>query len=393
MLRRAWINLFSCCCAMLLFSFRLSGAGESSVPQKLKAGTSWLIYFGTYTDAASKGIYAYHFNPDANHFESLGLAAELASPAWLTVHPNHKFLYAVSYDGKGEGSIFSYRIDARTGRLAFLNKVSAGGGEPIHLAVDRTGNLLLDANYVGGQVVVFRLNQDGTIGLRTAFIQHTGSSVNPSRQRSPHPHEVTLSADNRYVIVPDLGVDKLFMYRLDPKAGTLAAGSSPVVALPAGSGPRHFAFHPNGRFGYLVSELDAAITSFAYTSATGELRPLQTLSTVPDKFAGDKSASEVWVDRAGRYLYASDRSDDALLVFSIDPRQGTLTKVQSVPSQGKTPRHFTADPTGQYLFVGNQKSDSVVIFKIDPASGKLSPTGQTLSVPTPTCVVFVPENR
>jgi 6-phosphogluconolactonase len=363
-----------------------------AAPEKANSSPQYLVYFGTITGPKSKGIYAYRFDPNKAQLDSIGMVAEIERPTWLAEHPSHKYLYAASDLGNDvDGTIFSYKIDARTGSLTFMNKVSADGGGPTHLAVDETGKMLLAADFGSGRVVAFRLNTDGTIGQQTARMQHTGKSINPRRQLSPHAHGVFIAADSRHVIVPDLGVDKVFSYRLDVQHGTLAPNEPPFVDMPAGYGPRHFAFHPNGQFAYLINEMESAVTAFAYTSATGELKPLQTISTLPDNFVyGTKSGAEVWVDQAGRFLYVSSRSDDTLTVFSIDPRQGTLQPIQRIPTQGKYTWHFAADPTGQYLFVANRDSDNVVIFKIDSGTGKLAPTGQVFSVPSPTCVVFVP---
>jgi 6-phosphogluconolactonase len=248
---------------------------------------------------------------------------------------------------------------------------------------------VLATNYGGGQVVAYQLNRDGSIGRQTVRIQHSGPPVIPN-QSGPHPHQIVFSPDNRYVLVPDLGLNSIFTYRLDSRRGTLQQAKPPFVTMPERYGPRHFVFHPNGRFGYLLDELLSAVTVFSYTGASAEIKELQTISTLPDGFAGARSGAEIRVDRAGRYLYASSRSDDTIAVFSIDPQQGTLTMVQRIPTQGKSPRSFALDPTGQYLFVANQRSDEVIVFRIDAANGQLVPTDQRLDVPAPVCFAFVP---
>jgi 6-phosphogluconolactonase len=380
---------------MVLDYANIERRDENTGFAKAKSGSSWLVYLGTKDVHATKGVYVCRFDSGTDEFHPIGRVAEIEAATWLTVHPGNKYLYAVSQlgtDGSRDAFLFSYKIDARTGNLTLLNKVSAGGGGTAHLAVDKTEELLLAANFGGGQIVAFHLNRDGSIGRQTADIQHMGKSVLP-RQSSPHPHQVVIAPDNLHLIAPDMGLDKVYIYRIDPRPGTLAAVNPSFATLPAGSGPRHFAFHPSGRFGYLIDEFESAITVFAYTSAIGELKPLQTLSTLPDHFKGKKSGAEVWVDQAGRYLYAASRSDSTLLVFSIDPQQGTLTMIQRIDTQGKKPWHFAADPTGQYLFVANRDSNNVVVFRIDSGSGKLAPTGQALSVPQPTCVLFVPADK
>jgi 6-phosphogluconolactonase len=350
-----------------------------------------LVYFGTVTGPKSKGIHAYRFDSSKAQVESLGMVAEIVKPSWLVEHPNHKYLYATSDLGNDVvGFLYSYKIDARTGSLTLMNKVPAGGGGPTHLAVDKAGKVLLSANFGGGQVAAFQLNEDGAIGKQTALMQHTGKGIT-SRQQSPHAHGVTISADGRYVLAADLGVDKVFSYRLDVQQGTLAPNDPPSATQPPGFGPRHIVFHPNGQFAYLVNEIESAVTAFAYDSAKGGLKPIQTISTLPEYFVyGAKSAAEVWIDPAGRFLYMLNRSDDTVVVFAIDPQKGTLQPVQRIATQGKFPWHFIADPSGQYLFVANRDSDNVTLFKIDSGTGKLAPTGQSFSVPSPICVTFVP---
>jgi 6-phosphogluconolactonase len=390
--------LFALCLLALLVPLSILSAQPANQPapgvagtQPAKSGASFLVYFGTATGPNSKGIYAYRFNTGTGKCDPLGLAAEVERPTWLTVHPNQQTLYAVSEirgDRVADSAIHSLKIDAGTGRLTFMNKVP---GSATFLAVDKEAKVLLAAKFGDGQVAAFKLNVDGTIGGQTALMQHTGKSINAIRQTSPHPHGAYITPDSRYVIVPDLGVDKVFSYRLDVANGTLAPNDPPFVNQPAGYGPRHFTFHPSGQFGYLINELESAVTVFAYNSATGGLKPLQTISTLPEHFVyGNKSGAEIWVDQAGRFLYVSSRSDDSILVFAIDPRQGTLQPIQRMPTFGKTTWHFAADPTGQYLFAVNTDSDNAVVFKIDPATGRLAPTGQVISVPSPMCVLFVP---
>jgi 6-phosphogluconolactonase len=389
MFPRICTALLLICCAVLLSLPHAANAAAK--PAQTKA-TNFIVYFGT----RDKAIYACRFNSSTGQMESLGAVADIERPSWLAMHPKLPILYAVSElgnDGKEDGWIYSYKVDARTGKLQLFNKVSATGGGTTHVAIDKSGKFLLAVNFGGGQVVAFRINPDGTIGEQTAKIQHFGSGPDPERQGSPHPHQVNLSSDNRYVIVPDRALDRIFTYRLDPQSGALTPAKPPSVALPPASAPRHFTFHPNGRFGYVITELQATIVTYNYTPATGELKPIQTVSTIPDNFTGTKSGSEVWVEPSGRYLYAASRSDDTILLYSIDPGLGTLSLLQRVSSQGSTPRYLTADPTGQFMFVTNERANQVVLFRIDRATGKLSPTGQTLNMPFPGHVLFVPAEK
>jgi 6-phosphogluconolactonase len=385
--RRLCSILFS---ALFCVMAGLPGRAADNKPQ---SGSKYLVYFGTYTGPKSKGIYAYRFDPAAGKLDPVGLAAEIVRPSWVTVHPNHKFLYAVSElgnNGKEQGSISSFAIDAATGELKFLNKVSSGGGGACHLAIDKTGKTLYVANYGSGSVAAFPLGADGTLGERSGFSQHEGSSVNPRRQKGPHAHAVVLSADNRFLFVPDLGTDKVMSYRIDPAEGSLTANDPPFVQVKAGSGPRHFTFAPNGKFAYLINEMGSRVTAFSYNPSKGSLEEIQTTSTLPQDFRGENNSAEIEIDRRGRFLYATNRGDDSIAVFAVAPKTGKLTEVERVPTQGKTPRNIKLDPTGKYLFAANQDSNNVVIFKVDNSTGRLTPTGQVLDVGSPVCVQFVP---
>ncbi|MGA2329542.1 MAG: lactonase family protein [Bryobacteraceae bacterium] len=354
----------------------------------------FLVYVGTYTGAQSKGIYAWRFDAGSGAATPLGLAAEAANPAFLAVDPTNRYLYAASeiatYGGKREGAVSAFAIDAASGKLTLLNQVSSRGAGPAFVTVDRTGTNVLVANYTGGSVAVCPIHSDGRLGEATAFVQHTGSSINPQRQREPHAHSVNVSPDNRFAIVADAGLDKLMVYRLDAAKGALAPNDPPFAAVKPGSGPRHFTFHPSGKFAYVINELASTVTVFSYDAARGALSELQTVSTLPQGFTGSSTTAEVQVDAAGKFLYGSNRGHDSIAVFAIDPAKGTLTPVEYVPTQGKTPRNFRIDPTGSYLFAANRSSGSVVIFRRDAKTGRLTPTGKVLEVASPACVKFVP---
>lgn len=357
------------------------------------AKSKYLVYIGTYTGPKSKGIYAYRFDAAALKLESVGLVGEIVRPSFLTVHPNQRFLYAVSElgnDGKVNGSITAFAIDRKSGMLTPLNTVSSGGGGSCHLVVDKTGKALVVANYGSGRVASFKVEPDGRLSDPISVIQHSGSSVDRHRQTGPHAHAVVLSADNRFVFVPDLGLDQIRIYRLDAATAQLTPNDPPFVTVKAGSGPRHFAFSPNGRFAYSIHEMGSMVTAWAYTAASGSLAQVQTISTLPADFHGEDNSAEIEVDAQGKFLYASNRGHDSITVFAIAPADGRLSVVENVPTQGRTPRNFKIDPTGRYLFAANQDSNNIVIFKIDPQSGRLTPTGQVLEVQSPVCVQFVP---
>jgi 6-phosphogluconolactonase len=356
----------------------------------------FFVYIGTYTGAKSKGIYVSRLDTVTGKLTEPELAAESTSPSFLAVHPNRKFLYAANevgnFRGKSVGAVSAFAIDPHRGRLTALNQVSSGGNGPCHLVVDRTGRDVLVANYGGGSIAVLPVKEDGRLGESTAFIQHTGSSVNPQRQKEPHAHCVTLDAANRLAFVADLGLDKVLAYRFDAEKGTLAAHNPPFVAVNPGAGPRHFTFHPRGRHAYVINEIQCTVTAFSYDPERGALKEIQTLSTLPEGVAVQPgfSTAEVAVHPSGRFLYGSNRGHDSIAVYAIDEATGRLSPVENQPTQGKIPRDFAIDPTGAYLLAENQNSDTIVVFHIDAQSGRLKPTGQILGVGSPVCVKFVP---
>lgn len=355
---------------------------------------SYLVYVGTYTDKGSKGIYAYRFDPGTGESQSMELATESENPSFLAVDADNKYLYAVNetdhFNGGRTGAISTYAIDRSSGKLTLMQHVSSLGADPAHLSLDRTGRYLLVANYSSGNIAVFPIQRDGQLGARTAFVQHAGSSVNRERQSGPHAHEIQVTNDNRFVLVADLGLDELLIYRFDAKTGSLSPNSPPFVKISPGSGPRHFAIAPSGKFVYLVNEMSSTVTVFSFDNAEGQLHEVQTISTLPAGFKGDNTTAEIEVDASGRHLYVSNRGDDSIAVFGIDPPSGKLSFVEHAPTGGKTPRHFTLDPTGEWLFVENQESGTVNLFAVSPASGQLTATSKSWRVPSPVCVVFVP---
>ncbi|MBZ5679010.1 MAG: lactonase family protein [Acidobacteriia bacterium] len=359
------------------------------------AKRQYIVYVGTYTEHGtnSKGIYAYRFDSETVRLTPLGVVAETVNPSFVAVHPNRRFLYAVNevtnYKSQSSGAISAFAIDRATGKLTLLNEVPSRGADPCYVTLDKTGKYVLVANYTGGNVAVFPVLDDGRLGDASAFVQHSGHGPDPERQEGPHAHSIDLSPDNHYALVDDLGLDELLVYHFDSAKGSLTPNDPKFAKLKDGAGPRHFAFHPNGKFAYVISELQSTVTVFTYDAAKGVLQSLQTISTLPKEFSGHNDDAEVQVHPSGRFLYASNRGHDSIAVFAIDEHKGTLTVVQDVPTQGKTPRNFEIDPTGSLLFAANQESNSIVVFRIDAKSGKLTPTGQVLDVPAPVCVKFL----
>lgn len=356
------------------------------------AGPSY-FYVGTYTNKGSKGIYQYRFDPATGKVESLGLAAETPNPTFLAVHPSHKYLYAANevgeYKGEKTGSVTAYRIEPGTGKLTALNTVSSHGNGPCHVSIDRGGKFVFAANYGGGSVAVLPISVDGSLGEATATVQDTGSSVNQGRQRGPHAHSIFASANNKFVLWADLGTDKIMVYRFDAQKGTLTPNSPDSVSLKPGSGPRHLALHPNGKWAYSANELFSNVTAFDWNASTGALTEKQTLSTLPEGFSGRNSDAEIEIHPNGKFLYASNRGHDSVAVFAIGP-DGGLKMVEAAPLGVKTPRHFAIAPGGNYLFAEGQDSNSFALLKLDPKTGKLTQTGTTMELGAPVCIVFVP---
>jgi 6-phosphogluconolactonase len=357
------------------------------------APQQYLVYVGTYTDHGSKGIYAYRFDSSTGKLVSLGLAAETAEPSFLAVDSNGRFLYAANetanFNGQPTGAVSAFATRSETGKLSLLNQVSSHGADPAHIILDRAGKYALVSNYTTGSVAVFPVLKDGRLGEATAFVQHKGSSVNPERQKGPHAHAIALSPNNRFAIVADLGLDQLLVYSFDATKGTFGANPQIVRASP-GAGPRHLAFSSDGRFLYVINEMQSSVVAYSYNESTGALDELQTISTLPKNFSGDNTAAEIEVHPSGKFLYASNRGDDnSIAVFAIDSRAGTLTHVENNPAGGKTPRNFSIDPTGSWLLVANEDSNDIVVFRIDGKTGQLTPTGDVIQVPSPTCLKFV----
>src|SRR5215472_2151486 len=381
---------------LLLMTFSPPALSQSHAKAKPRAaaGRSYMVYVGTYTARDGKGIYAYRFK--SGHLTPVGatgLVAETPNPSFLAVDPSHRYLYAVneSVPGEKNGMVSAFSIDRKTGKLTFLNQVSSGGAAPCAVSLDRTGKYVLIANYDSGSVAAFPVLRGGRLGEASAFVQHSGHSLNPERQEGPHAHDILPSPDNRFVLAADLGLDQLLVYRFDAAKGSLTANSPAAASVPAGSGPRHFVFDNSGKFVYVVNEMHSTVTVFSYDPQHGKLKELQTVSALRSNTNPESTtAAEIALGASGRYLYTSNRGEDTITVFAVDPVKHTLTPVQHAPTLGKTPRGFATDPSGRYLLAANQDTDNVFAFRIDPKTGGLTATGKVLEVPSPVCVIFVP---
>lgn len=354
------------------------------------------VYVGTYTGgkARSEGVYLLELDTATGALESKGVAGKIVSPSFLAIHPGQKLLYSVNevgdFGGKPSGAVTAFVIDEASGKLKKLNQQSSVGSGPCHLVVDAAGKNVLVANYGSGSVAVLPIAADGSLKPSSSFIQHKGKSADPGRQEGPHAHSVNLDAANRFAFVADLGLDKVLIYAFDYLKGTIEPAAMPYAKVAPTSGPRHFAFHPGGKFAYVINEMANTVTAFAYDAAAGALTEVQTISTLPADFKGTSYTAEVQVHPSGKFVYGSNRGHDSIAVFSVNEATGKLTLVEVEPTQGKNPRNFALDPTGAFLLAENQDSDSIVVFRIDPATGALTPTGTKVTVPMPVCIKMIP---
>jgi 6-phosphogluconolactonase len=307
------------------------------------------------------------------------------------VPPGNRFLYTVGTgDNHRLSMVDAFSLDSRSGKLSLLNQQSSGGSGGTHIGVDPAGTIAVVANYNSGDVGVLRINPDGTLAPPSQVIQHIGSSINPQRQQHAFPHSCNFDPAGRFVLVPDLGTDKIYTYHFERADHTLMPGNPATVDVAPGTGPRHMAFSPNGRFAYVVGEMGATVTVFAYDAEHGALRQLQTISTLPADYHGANTSAEVAVHPSGKFLYVSNRGPDDISIFRIEQEGAHLIPTGFQSTLGKGPRCFAIDPTGRFLFAANQQSDSVVVFRIDPQSGGLTATGASAQIGIPVSVLFVP---
>ncbi|HEX8916423.1 MAG TPA: lactonase family protein [Humisphaera sp.] len=364
-----------------------------AAPAARAADAPLRVYFGTYTGKVSKGVYVSTFDPATGKLSEPELAGETKSPSFLAIHPNKKFLYAVGevgeFNGKKTGTVSAFAIDPATGKLTLLNTQSSGGTGPAHVSLAKDATHVLVANYGGGSVAALPVKADGSLAEPSAVVQHTGHGPNPSRQKEPHAHSINASPDGRFALAADLGLDKVFVYKLDPAKGALTPNDPPAGISPPGSGPRHLAFHPNGKLAFVINELTSTLTSFAYDAEKGALTEIQTLSTLPEGGHKGNSTAEVVVHPNGKFVYGSNRGHDSIAAFAVDGATGKLTPLGQTPAGVKVPRNFSIDPSGTWLLAAGQSSNTVAVFKIDPATGKLTETGNPVSVPACVCIRFL----
>jgi 6-phosphogluconolactonase len=353
------------------------------------------VYIGTFTGAPphgrgrAEGISVLRLEPASAELTLLHTVPDVDNPSFLALDPSQRFLYAVNavpeHDGRPGGSVSAFAIDPATGGLRFLNRQPSHGVGPCHVIVDQTGRWAMATNYGSGSVALYPIQEDGSLGPATDAVQHEGAGVN-ERQQGPHAHSINLDPANRFALVADLGLDRVFVYRLDRSAGKLVPNDPPWVQTAPGAGPRHLDFHPNGRHVYVINELGSTLGAYEYDAARGALHELQTVPTLPADFTGTNSCADVHVAPSGRFVYGSNRGHDSIVIYAIDEATGRLSYVGHEPTQGRAPRNFAIDPSGDVLFAANQDSDTIVTFRVDQQTGRLTATGQVTEVLTPVCV-------
>jgi len=353
-----------------------------------------LVYVGTYTSDDSEGIYVCRLDLSSGKLTLIKTVKDLVNPCFLAIDPQYSYLYSIDEvrksDDSRRGAVSAFSINRKTGDLTFINKQPVKGPAPCHLTVDNTGKFVLTANYNGGFISVFPIISGGRLGTMTDFVQHYGSGPNPTRQKESHAHSINMDHSNRYAFAADLGIDKIMIYRLDLDEGKLLPNEQPWVQVKAGAGPRHFNFHPNGKYAYVINELNSTITAFLYDETQGTLKEIHTVSTLPEDFTGNNSCADIHVSPSGKFIYGSNRGHDSIVIFAIDEETGKLTYIGNEPTRGKTPRNFAIDPTGTFLLAENQRSNNIVTFRIDRQTGKLISTGHIIEIPSPVCIKMIP---
>ncbi len=357
-------------------------------------GADHVALLGTYTDTGSRGIYAVRLNSDTGELSSPALVAELTSPEFLALHPNGQVVFAATQkkdaDGKNLAEIEAFAADPSTGALEPINAQTAGRGTFAHLAIDASGHTIVAASYGGGFVASFPVDQDGHVGACATVIKHSGPlGPTSARQEAPHAHSVSMSPDSRFAYVADLGLDRVFIYRIDDAKGAIAPNDPGFASVAPGAGPRHTKFSPDGKNFYALDELNNTVTCFRYDASSGVIESFQTVSTLPDGFAGKSTSSEIRVHPNGRFVYTANRGDNSIAIFKRDRESGRLSRIGTVPSGGEVPRNFSLSPDGNWLLCANQTSNNLTVFRVDPETGRLTRTSASATVSKAVCVLFL----
>jgi 6-phosphogluconolactonase len=363
---------------------------SAGTPARTAQGREMFAYVGAFTTAQRKGhgdgINVYRMDPRTGAWAHVQLVPDIVNPSFLALDHQQRFLYSVHAD---LDEVSAYAIAKNSGQLTPLNKQSCGGKNPVYLSLDPSNRYIVTANYTAGSVGVVPIEQDGILGPRTDLVTLTGEpGPNRKEQTGSHPHNCPFDPAGRFIVVPDKGLDRIFVFRLHAATGKLVANNPPSVATREGAGPRHIAFHPSLPYAYVINELGSTMTTYRYDAARGVLQPMQVLPTTPSTFTGNNTGAEVAVAPSGRFVYGSNRGHDSIVIFAVDRANGTLIPVDWVSTQGKTPRFFALDPTANFLYAANQDTDTVVSFRVNQRNGRLTPTGQIINVGSPCTIVF-----
>jgi 6-phosphogluconolactonase len=352
--------------------------------------STYVIYFGSYAEKSLSSLYAYKFDENTEELTFVESISGLKDPSFIKVSESNGVLYTFTQaDEEDEkAAVVAYAIEPSSGKLTRLGQQAAAGKSATHINTDQANQLLMTVSYGEGSVSVFPLQTGGRIEPLCENTQHVGKSINAKRQESAHPHSIFTDPSDRFVVVPDLGLDKIIVYRINREQKTFELHDE--VDVTPGSGPRHFVFHPSGAFAYVIQELNSTITAFSYDKEKGKLEAIQIVNTLPDDYVGDNSCAEIQISPCGGFLYGSNRGHDSIAVFSINAATGKLGILEHTSTLGKHPRHFSLTPSGRFLVVANKDTDSVNWFKVDKDTGKLQSTGQHISIIQPTCVRFFP---
>ena len=348
------------------------------------------VYVGTYTKhGTSEGIYVYELDTATAALEPVQTVGGVGDPAYLALGPAGRMLYAVNEQGE-DGGVSAFSVDPANGQLTFVNRVASQGADPAHLSVDPSGGWLLVANYTGGTIAAIPIKGDGSLDEASDVVHHTGRGPNADRQQGPHPHMIVTTPTGGFILVPDLGADRVVAYHLDHGTGKLVPEPDAGGRLPPGAGPRHLAFGADGQYAYVLGELDSTMGVFAFDAETGRLSQTQVVRTLPRVTSVQNTTAALVVAPSGRFVYSSNRGHNSVATFAIDPTTGQLTPRGHAPTGGRTPRDINLDPTGTILLAANQDTDTIVSFFVDAHTGRLEPTGQTTAVPRPVRVLFAP---
>lgn len=400
---RIWAISFGVWCSLMCLSFSCAKSHVSQTAKPLpgpaictgfhvekQQGKAMHVYFGSYTQDREEGIFQGRLDLDTGALTMVSGFGGVTNPSFLALHPSGAFLYAVAEAGKNDGAT-AFAIDAQTGGLTLLNTQTTTGRGACHITLDPAGTTAIVSYYGSGSLASFPIRDDGSLGPAVSNIQHEGSSVDPKRQKGPHAHSVNIDAAGRWAVAADLGTDRLYVYDIEADTGTLTPNDPPAMNGEPGAGPRHFTFHPHGRWAYVINEMHATVTAMDWDAQAGTLWAKQTVSTLPEAYppADRRSTAEVVVHPNGKFLYGSNRGHDSLVIYAIDPTNGKLSRVGFQPSGGEEPRNFNIDPTGRWLLAANQNTDNVQVFAVDGETGRLSPVGEPVSVPRPVCVIFL----